>query len=72
MEGDSLIVSVSPHEGSYVPWWKNLRFEIYGWKPTAMSVAVNGKEQSVTSESLSHAFAVTVPDDIHGLELHLR
>jgi alpha-glucosidase len=72
MEGDSLIVSVSPHEGSYVPWWKNLRFEIYGWKPTATSVAVNGKEQSVTSEPLSHAFAVTVPDEIHGLELRMR
>jgi alpha-glucosidase len=72
VEDHALSMHISAHEGSYPAWWKNLRVEIYGWKPSVESLLVNGKAAHSAVESLPHAFAVTIPDDARGVELSLQ
>jgi alpha-glucosidase len=72
MEDGSLVVRVSPREGRYAPWWKTLRFEIYGWKAKPASMEIDGNQTGTKTEALAHGFAVSVPDNAHGMELRFR
>lgn len=72
LENDELVLRVSSHDGSYPAWWKNLRIEVYGWKPAAHQISVNGKTIQAQSVSLPHGFAIAIPDDGRGAELHFR
>ena len=69
---DGLHVRVSPREGSYVPWWKNLRVEVYGWKPVKNTALVNGKTSPEAAAPIANGLAITFPDDSRGVELHLE
>ncbi len=66
---DSFTVRISPREGTYPAWWKMLRIEVYGWKPSASSVLVNGKQLQAASSSVPNGFAIAAPDNANGEEL---
>ena len=44
-----LHLHVSPHQGSFTPWWKQLSFEIYGFSPTATTASINNQPLPLTS-----------------------
>jgi alpha-glucosidase len=59
-------LDVSEHEGSYTPWWKELRVEIYGWTPKEGKVLVNEKEVPVHMDREPQSVSFVVVDDGKG------
>lgn len=70
VEAGALHVHIGAHQGSYPAWWKEIRLEIYGWKPQQNRVLVDGNP--VVPAQLGRAVGVTIPDDGHGMDVSLR
>jgi alpha-glucosidase len=66
---DALSVTVS-REGTYKPWWKDLRVEVYGWQPRKGTALENGQSKPLALQTSGAAAVLTVPDS--GGELHLK
>jgi alpha-glucosidase len=69
---DGLRLHIGPHQGSYLPWWKEIRAEIYGWTPKENSAAVNGSAASLSTDRPAHRIVILVADDGKGEELQLK
>jgi alpha-glucosidase len=67
---DGLHVTIGAHQGSYPAWWKQIRAEVYGWKPEKGTVVVNSKPDVLTREA--HGIVFTVADDGKGAEALLK
>ena len=39
---EGLTVQLSAREGSYTPWWKEIRVVVYGWQPKQETVRIEG------------------------------
>lgn len=65
-------IAISKHEGSYAPWWKQLRLEVYGWTLSRGVVLEDGHRASVAIEHGSSFVAVTVPDSVAGTSFELQ
>jgi alpha-glucosidase len=63
-----LRIRVASREGSYLPWWKEIRMEVYGFNPKTASS--NGKAVPVTSRGSGAVF--TVADDAKGFDVLLQ
>jgi alpha-glucosidase len=63
---DGLHLTIGPHQGSYPAWWREIRAEVYGWKPEKGVVLVNSKPISLLPMARGIAFSVT--DDGKGIE----
>jgi alpha-glucosidase len=72
---DGVIVTVTPREGSFQPWWQQFAVEVYGAaRPAANAsvTALDGKGAASVStafDSEHHRVTALVPDDGKGLEL---
>jgi alpha-glucosidase len=73
-----LMVTVSPHKGSFAPWWKLVSIEVYGATKPAVGASTAGLGAGAASSPLSpgfdaehHRITALVPDDGKGLELRL-
>ncbi len=63
---------IGQHEGSYSPWWKELRVEVYGAAVPRASASLNGGQQPVVTYDSEHkAFVTTVRDDGKGSDLQI-
>ena len=72
MKGDDLEIRLSPHQGTYGAWWKDIRVEVYGWRQGFSRVTAGGKALSVTSAPVSRGFSFTIPDEGQGMDLTLQ
>ena len=61
-----------PQDGSYPAWWKDIRIEVYGWKPSAKSASLNGQAVESAISPIDHGFAVVVPASSKGFDLQLK
>ena len=66
-----LRVQISPHEGTFTPWWKEIRLEIHGWIP-GREVQEDGRPSSATVIREANAFAITVADTGKGVTLDFK
>jgi len=71
VDADGVHVEVSPREGAYVPWWKQVRIEVYGWQPVRRSVELEGGA-SVSLETGEHFVSATVEDNGKGASVLFR
>jgi alpha-glucosidase len=71
---DGVAVHIGQHEGSYRPWWKEIRIELYGWSSsTALAnVGKNPGSSAVTVDAARHAAVLNVPDDGNGMGVDFR
>jgi alpha-glucosidase len=69
---DGLHLTISPHEGSYPAWWKEIRAEIYGFTPKQGEVVVNGSKISAHIAMDPHRVAFTITDDGKGAVVELK
>jgi alpha-glucosidase len=67
-----LKLSIGAHQGTYAPWWKQIRAEVFGWTPKQNRVLVNNHAAPVTMEKLPEGFFINVTDDGKGMELELQ
>jgi alpha-glucosidase len=68
----SLKISISKHEGSFVPWWKQLRLEVYGWTPSRSTLQQDGHVSSIAIERGSNMISITIPDTAAGTAVELQ
>jgi len=65
-------IAISKHDGSFLPWWKELRLEVYGWKPAHNVVLEDNREASIPIERGEAFVAVTVPDSADGATVEIE
>jgi alpha-glucosidase len=65
--GNSVKLRIGAHEGTYKPWWTQLRVEVYGQRIDASYSVSGGSEALVDSEH--HRVVLAVADDGHGKEI---
>jgi len=65
-------VSISKHEGTFAPWWKDLRLEIYGWNPSRGTIQQDGHTAAIPVEHGRNFIALTISDSGAGTSLHLE
>jgi alpha-glucosidase len=72
-DSDGAHIHISTHEGSYKPWWTEIRAEMYGWGSDKTDIQLNGAAINKGSmESLTNGISVTFADDGKGQNLQLR
>jgi alpha-glucosidase len=71
---DGVSVHIGEHEGSYQPWWNEVRIELYGWSASTAQVNVQKKPGTSTAliDATRHMAVVNVPDDGHGIDINFR
>jgi alpha-glucosidase len=71
---NGVTVHVGPHQGSYAPWWTNLRIEVYGRTTAAGKAVVAGGAEAVASsfDASHHVAAFTLPDNGRGEDLQIE
>ena len=67
-----LELQAAAQEGTYPAWWKQIRVEIYGWKPSARTATLNGKALEPGIAAITNGIAITIPADAKGFRLQLR
>jgi alpha-glucosidase len=67
-------VHIGSHQGSYVPWWKDLQIEIYGRAASAQRASIVGNAERVEAsfDSLRHVATLLVPDNGGGEDLQVE
>jgi len=69
-DAEGIHLHISPHEGSYPAWWKEVRVEMYGWNEQRNQVLINGRANASTAiNPLPHGMSLTVADDGKGEDL---
>jgi alpha-glucosidase len=66
---DALTLSIT-EQGSYKPWWKDIRLEVYGWQPHTNSATLNNSQ--LTLEHAGEATILTLPETGHNLTVSIR
>jgi alpha-glucosidase len=69
---EGLHLKISPHEGTYPAWWKEIRAEIYGWSPTEGKILVNAKAVSLRIDRQAQSIGFTIADDGNGVEIEVK
>jgi alpha-glucosidase len=65
-------IAISRHEGSFIPWWKSLRIEIYGWTPARSLIQQDGQTSAIPIERGKNFVAISIPDSGTGTSLKLE
>ena len=42
-----ITVHIGPHQGKFIPWWKNLQVEIYGRSESPLRASIVGSTEKV-------------------------
>jgi alpha-glucosidase len=61
-------------QGSFPPWWKQIRLEVYGWDAPGASVVPKGSSDplNATVDAGKHVVSVELPDDAKSADLEIR
>lgn len=69
----SFKLHIGRHEGSFRPWWKQLRVEIYGWNAGAPRVTMNGTVVSnATVDTKRQTVTLEIPDEGRGADIDVK
>jgi alpha-glucosidase len=66
---DVLTLNIT-EQGSYKPWWKDIRAEIYGWQPHSNTAALNNS--ALTLDHSGEASIVTLPETGHNISVTIH
>jgi alpha-glucosidase len=70
---DSLAMTISGHQGSYPPWWEEVRVEVFGMQKAPQEVRAGGRTLAGwTYNSKQQAVTLTLPDSSSGWTIVLR
>ena len=66
---NALRLHIGKHEGSYSAWWKQIKAEIYGWKPVKGTVVTDAAKIPVLLTQEAEGFSFEVIDNGEGTEV---
>jgi alpha-glucosidase len=61
----ALRVSIGKHRGSYMPWWKEIHVEVFGWSAKKGKASLDGAPLAAPTTT-DRSIYVTVPDNGRG------
>jgi alpha-glucosidase len=67
-----LQLKISPHEGSYSAWWKEIRVEVYGLTPKDGVVTIDSKKVALNMNRGTNYANFLIPDDGKGTEIEIQ
>ncbi|HEX7158713.1 MAG TPA: TIM-barrel domain-containing protein, partial [Edaphobacter sp.] len=70
IESGQLRIHIGPHQGTFHPWWKQLRVEVYGWHSPSITATANGSSAQIDQNS--GVMALTLDDPGSGLDITLK
>jgi len=59
-------------QGSYKPWWNQIRLEIYGWQPHTGTATIEGPTTTLPVEQTPGAVVLTLPEAHHYLSIRIH
>lgn len=59
-------------QGTYPAWWKDIRVEVYGWKPSTRTASLNGQPFHGAVTTIQNGLAVTIPANSQGFNLEIH
>lgn len=69
---DSLRIDISSHQGSYSPWWKDVRMEVFGVERAPREVRVGPRVVNNWSyDPARNTLTLTAPDSAAGWEIRV-
>jgi alpha-glucosidase len=69
--GDQLHIRIGAHQGSFQPWWHDLRVEVYGWH-SGVPLATANDQPLQTSSMAGDPLSFTFPDSGTGVDLVVK
>jgi alpha-glucosidase len=70
---DSLAITISGHQGSYPPWWEEVRVEVFGMEKAPKEVRAGGRTVAGWAyNSKQQAVTLSLPDSSSGWTIVLR
>jgi alpha-glucosidase len=67
-----LRLKISPHEGTYPAWWKEIRAEIYGLTSPQGNVRVNARAVSLPVDRQAQSISFAFADDGKGTDIEVN
>jgi alpha-glucosidase len=69
-----LSLQIGEHQGSFRPWWNQIRVEIYGWDSATGHVSVNARPNgpNASVDTSKHLLTFDLNDEGHGTALEIR
>jgi alpha-glucosidase len=70
---NGITVHIGPHQGSYVPWWKNLQVEVYASAAAPQKASIVGSAEKVglSFDALHHVTSLLFSDNGSGRDLQV-
>jgi alpha-glucosidase len=69
---NGITVHIGPHQGSYLPWWKNLQVEVYGSNSSPKASIVGSTEKVEPSyDAVHHVTTLLIPDNGSGKDVQV-
>jgi alpha-glucosidase len=68
---DSIKLHIGGHDGSYHPWWKEIKIEVYGWSSSSSRVTANSKAMPSALDPEHHMVSATFRDDGNAVDLEI-
>jgi alpha-glucosidase len=66
----ALKIHISAREGSFAPWWKQVRIEAFGWTPQLKSAT--SANANYTLQPSGNAWSTSIPESKTGVDLTLH
>jgi alpha-glucosidase len=69
MTNDGLRVRIGTHDGAHPAWWKQIKAEVYGWKPAKGVVVMDAAKTPLLLTQEANGFSFEIVDDGKGAEI---
>jgi alpha-glucosidase len=68
---DALTFKIT-EEGTYKPWWRDIRLEICGWEPHSNTATIEGSTTPLPIDRTAEAIVITLPEAHRDLSLRVQ
>lgn len=67
-------IHIGKHQGSFVPWWKQMHLEVFGWGWPAASMTADGKPvaSKPSIDATKHMLSFEIGDSVNGSDIEIR
>jgi alpha-glucosidase len=70
-DADGIKLHIAAREGSYTPWWNQLRVEVYGQGANAVTAKAGDATMQPSYDAERQAWVLLVPDEGRGGDLSI-
>jgi alpha-glucosidase len=71
LHDEGIALSFGEREGSFHPWWRQLRITVHGWQGAA-SARIGDRAVPVVVNAKQHTASLLLDDQPHAAQLQLR